>query len=162
EPVPRGVAGELHIGGLGVARGYLRRPELTAQRFVPDPFAGPRARLYRTGDLLRYRDDGSLQFLGRHDFQVKIRRFRLELGESESVLRSQGGAREVVVVAKGAASEPRLVAYAVAGPGVDARGLREAARTRLPDYMVPAQFVLLEALPLTESGKVDRKRLPEP
>jgi non-ribosomal peptide synthetase component F len=97
--VPQGQTGELYIGGLGVARGYLHRPELTRERFVPDTFAG-QGRLYRTGDLVRYRDDGSLEFLGRNDFQVKIRGFRIELGEIESVLRSQGGAREAVVVAK--------------------------------------------------------------
>jgi amino acid adenylation domain-containing protein len=160
-PVPPGVIGELYIGGLGVTRGYLRRPELTAERFVPDRFGAAGGRLYRTGDLVRHRDDGSLEFLGRNDFQVKIRGFRIELGEIESALRSHG-AREAVVVAKGTPSEPRLVAYAVAQPGVDARTLREALRTQLPDYMVPAQFVLLDALPLTASGKVDRKRLPEP
>jgi NAD(P)-dependent dehydrogenase (short-subunit alcohol dehydrogenase family) len=162
-PVPRGVVGELFIGGLGVARGYLNRPELTAARFVADPFAGAGdARMYRTGDLVRYRADGSLEFLGRNDFQVKIRGFRIELGEIESVLRSDGGAREAVVVALQNGAEPRLVAYAVAGPGVDASTLREAARGKLPAHMVPAQFVLLDALPLTESGKVDRKRLPDP
>ncbi|MEP6917618.1 MAG: amino acid adenylation domain-containing protein, partial [Acidobacteriota bacterium] len=166
---PPGVPGELYIGGDGLARGYLRRAELTAERFVPNPFGDPGSRLYRTGDLVRHLDDGRIEFLGRFDDQVKIRGFRIEPGEIESVLHEHGTVREVVVVARASESlGTTLVAYVVpssAGsadvPGPIADGLREFARSRLPEYMIPA-FVLLDALPLTRNGKVDRDRLPAP
>jgi amino acid adenylation domain-containing protein len=160
EPVPIGVAGELHIGGAGVARGYLRRPELTDERFVANPF-GP-GRLYRTGDLVRYRGDGEVEFLGRLDHQVKIRGHRIELGEVEAVLREVSGARDVVVVArKSDVGGDRLVAY-MAGAAPTAADLRRLLRERLPEPMVPSAFVVLERLPLTPNGKIDRKALPAP
>ncbi|HEU0012159.1 MAG TPA: amino acid adenylation domain-containing protein, partial [Longimicrobium sp.] len=159
--VPLGVAGEIHVGGGGVARGYLHRPELTAQRFVPDPFA-PEGRLYRSGDLARRLADGSLEFLGRADDQVKIRGFRIELGEIESVLLEHPSVREAVVLARGAGEERRLVAWVVPAGGVDAAGLRAHLLGRLPEYMVPSAFVPMDALPLTRNGKVDRRALPEP
>ena len=166
EPAPMGVAGELHVGGAGLARGYLGRPELTATRFVSDPFsAEPGARLYRSGDLARRLSDGDIEYLGRIDDQVKIRGFRIELGEIESVLAGHAAVREGVVVVSGKEKgEPRLVAYVVfrAGAAATVGELREHARRALPDYMVPAAFVVLEALPLTGNGKVDRRALPEP
>jgi amino acid adenylation domain-containing protein len=162
--VPVGVAGELHIGGSGVARGYRRRPDLTAERFVPDPFSGePGARLYRTGDLVRSRADGALEFLGRKDHQVKVRGFRVELGEIEAALASHPAVREAVVTAwEAAPGDRRLAAYlaAPAPPSVD--DLREFLGLRLPDYMVPSTFTFVEAFPLTLNGKVDRLRLPPP
>ncbi|HEY2738150.1 MAG TPA: amino acid adenylation domain-containing protein, partial [Thermoanaerobaculia bacterium] len=162
---PIGVAGELLVGGVGVAHGYLRRPDLTAERFVPDPFHGDSGgRLYRTGDLVRWLPDGTLEFLGRLDHQVKVRGFRIELGEIETVLATLPGVREAVVAAReDTPGERRLVAY-VAGEvaEVTADALRQALRERLPDYMVPATFVILPALPLTLSGKVDRRALPAP
>jgi amino acid adenylation domain-containing protein len=166
EPVPVGVAGELYIGGLGVARGYLRRDELTRERFLPDPFAPtPGARMYKTGDLVRLRNDGSLAFLGRNDFQVKIRGFRVELGEIENALRSLAHAKHAVVVAHNdGKGDARLVAYYVPTektPG-DLRSLREALQAELPEYMLPSVAVPLSELPLTGSGKVDRNRLPKP
>ena len=162
ERVPVGVVGELYIGGDGVAEGYLKQPELTAERFVPDPFRADGARLYRTGDLGRWRRDGTLEFLGRSDDQVKIRGFRIEPGEVEAELADHPQVREVVVVARGdGADERRLVAY-VAGDGLDRAELRAYLSARVPAHLVPSAWVVLERLPLTTSGKVDRSALPEP
>ncbi|MFL6202421.1 MAG: amino acid adenylation domain-containing protein, partial [Thermoanaerobaculia bacterium] len=172
-PVPVGVAGELHIGGVQVARGYLRRPDLTAGRFVPDP-EGDGERLYRTGDLARYLShgpggpDGEVEYLGRIDHQVKIRGFRIELGEIEAALARHPAVREAVVLARsqaGNAGDRTLVAYVVASsPDGDdlAAGLRAHLRAGLPDYMVPSFFVFLDAMPVTANGKVDRRALPAP
>lgn len=166
QPVPIGVPGELHLGGVGLARGYLNRPELTAEKFVPNPFAKePGARLYRTGDLARYRSDGNLEYLGRSDFQVKIRGFRIELGEVEANLRQHPSVREAVAIAQEVnTNEQRLVAYVV--PQVDTHllknELRGFLRERLPDYMVPSIFVILESIPLNPNGKVDRRALRVP
>jgi len=175
EPVPIGVLGELFVAGAGIARGYLGRPDLTAERFVPDPFAGPAepgARIYRTGDLVRHLPDGEIDFQGRLDHQVKLRGQRIELGEIEAVLVSLAGVREAAVVVREERSatgpgERRLVAYvAVDVENVETaalcRSFREQLGERLPAYMVPAAFVVLAALPLTPNGKVDRKALPAP
>ncbi len=163
QPVPVGVPGELYIGGTQVGRGYLHRPELTAERFVPDPFStDPAARLYRTGDLARWRPDGNAVYLGRLDYQVKLRGFRIELGEIETALGQQPGVRECVVLAReDRPGERRLAAY-VAGEALDGPALRQALRVSLPEYMVPAAVVVLAALPLTPNGKVDRRALPAP
>ena len=201
-PAPVGVAGELLIGGVALARGYLRRPDLTAERFVPDPFVGlgdarPGDRLYRTGDLVRVAPDGSpdrkapggvdrkapggvdrkapggvdrkapggaIEYLGRLDHQVKVRGFRIELGEIEAALAAHPGIREAVVVARedGLAGDRRLVAYLVAAGRIAPAELRQALAVRLPEFMVPAAFVQLDALPLNPSGKVDRRALPAP
>jgi amino acid adenylation domain-containing protein len=160
EPVPLGVRGELYLGGPGVALGYLNRPELTAERFVPDPFADtPGARLYRTGDLARWRPDGALEYLGRADAQVKIRGVRIEPGEIEHVLLAHPGVREAAVVVRpDERGDPALVAYAVGTAG-DAE-LRGFVRERLPAVMVPSAVVVLDALPLLSSGKLDRRALP--
>ena len=163
EPMPDGVPGELYIGGEGLARGYFGRPDLTAERFVPDRFSGrPGVRLYRTGDLVRRRPrDGALEFLGRADFQVKIRGFRIELGEVETVLSTYPGIRGcVAVVRDDRPGDRRLVAYLVADDAPRPRELRAFLVQRLPEYMVPSDFVALERLPLTPSGKVDRRALP--
>ncbi|MGD2114873.1 MAG: amino acid adenylation domain-containing protein, partial [Acidobacteriota bacterium] len=173
EPVPVGSAGELHLGGAGIARGYLGRPAATAGVFVPDPFAPLRGsgggRLYRTGDLARVRPDGAIEFLGRTDDQVKIRGFRVELGEVESALAAHPDVREVAVLAVEAApGDRRLAAFVVGGeapaptPAPSATSLREWLAERLPAYMVPAAFVALPELPLTPAGKVNRERLPTP
>jgi amino acid adenylation domain-containing protein len=165
-PVPVGAPGELYVGGVRLARGYHDRPGLTAERFLPDPFSGtPGARLYRTGDLARHRAGGTIEFLGRLDHQVKIRGFRIELGEIEATLRRHAEVRTVVVVARQSpAGDKRLVAYVVtrAEAGATVADLRAHVGQSLPEYMVPAHWVLLDALPLTSSKKVDRKALPDP
>jgi hypothetical protein len=167
QPVPVGVPGEIHVGGAGVARGYLGRPDLTAARFVPDAWSGRAGeRLYRAGDLARYRPDGDLEFLGRIDHQVKIRGFRIEPGEIEAALLRHPRVRQAVVLAgKGAVGEGRLVAYVVPRPVEEGTGVLALAPLRsylsswLPDYMLPAALVVLDALPLTANGKVDRRAL---
>jgi amino acid adenylation domain-containing protein len=164
ELVPIGVCGELYVGGAGLARGYVGRRDLTATRFVPSPFE-PGCRLYRTGDLARWRADGELEFLGRVDHQVKIRGYRIEPGEIEAVLRRHDGVKDVAVVTRDETGEKRLVAYVVGRDPArrpDAGTLRAHVRHSLPDYMVPAAFVVLETLPLTPNGKIDRNRLPAP
>jgi amino acid adenylation domain-containing protein/FkbH-like protein len=160
--VPVGVAGELYIGGDGVGRGYWKKPELTAERFLPDPFVSG-ARMYRTGDLAKYLPDGSIQCLGRIDHQVKIRGHRIELGEIETVLSQQDAVRECVVLAReDEAGDKRLVAYVVSEVELDPAVLRTRLREVLPEYMVPTAFVELERMPLSPNGKVDRKSLPAP
>jgi len=163
---PIGAPGELYIGGAGLARGYLNRPELTTEKFVPNPFStDPEARLYRTGDLVRWRADGNLEFLGRLDHQVKLRGFRVELGEIEAALMDNPSIQEcVVIVREDSPGDRRLVAYLVLAPGysMDAQELRTALRRRLPEYMIPWSFVTMDSLPKTTSGKRDRKLLPEP
>ncbi|MCP4656731.1 MAG: AMP-binding protein, partial [bacterium] len=161
------VPGEVCLSGAGMARGYLKRPELTAASFLPDPWSErPGARLYRTGDLARRLADGNLEFMGRIDFQVKIRGYRIELGEIETVLGAHPGVREAVVVVREDApgGNRQLVAYAVpaAGADLDPGEVRSHLAQSLPDYMIPAAVVLLDALPWTPGGKVDRKALPEP
>jgi amino acid adenylation domain-containing protein len=164
EPAPVGVVGEIYVGGVQVSRGYLNRPELTAERFVADAFGGqPGARLYRTGDLGCWRDDGSIEFAGRNDFQVKVRGFRVELGEIEARLREHAAVREAVVVAREERpGDQRLVAYWVGEEEVGAEALRRHVGERLPEYMVPAAYIRMEALPLTPSAKLDRRALPSP
>lgn len=166
QAVPIGVPGELCVGGVGLARGYLRRPALTAEKFIPDPFSGKRgSRLYRTGDLVRYQPDGNLEFLGRIDFQVKLRGFRIELGEIEAVLTSYANVRDAaVIVREDTPGDQRLVAYYVSenGAAISGTDLRRYLKQQLPEYMIPSIFVSLESMPLTPSGKVDRKALPRP
>ncbi|SHH81507.1 non-ribosomal peptide synthetase [Pollutimonas bauzanensis] len=161
---PASVAGELYIGGDGVARGYLNRTALTAQRFVPDPFGEAGRRLYRTGDLMRWRTNGLLEYLGRLDHQVKIRGFRIELGEVETQLQAQGGVREAIVTVHEGPSGKRLVGYVTAAASLelDPQQLRAKLGEVVPEYMVPSAIVVLAALPLTPNGKVDRKSLPAP
>jgi amino acid adenylation domain-containing protein len=164
QPVPIGVPGELHIAGASVGRGYLRRPELTAEKFIPDPFV-PGGRAYKTGDLCRFRADGVIEYLGRNDRQVKVRGFRIELGEIEASLSQHGSVRQAAVIAReDTPGDVRLFAYLVpaAGDNPSDADLRRFLRDRLPDYMVPAAFVVVPSLPLTSSGKLDTKALPVP
>ncbi|HEY2392078.1 MAG TPA: amino acid adenylation domain-containing protein [Candidatus Angelobacter sp.] len=163
---PVGVIGELYLGGAGLARGYLGRPDWTAMNFVPDPFSSESGqRLYRTGDLVRYRADGAVEFVGRRDHQVKLRGFRIELGEIESALRDQPEVKEAIITVHQASDkDQRLIAYVVVdeGRGVTAAELHKQLKQRVPEYMVPSGFVFLDALPLTPNGKIDRAALPEP
>ncbi|WP_435861996.1 AMP-binding enzyme [Streptomyces lincolnensis] len=161
EPVPVGVPGEVFIGGAGVARGYLDRPALTAERFLPDPFGAPGARLYRTGDRARWRADGSLEFLGRVDHQVKIRGYRVELGEIQARLRDHTRVAEAVVIAVGTARSRSLAAYVIPADGQRAEPaeLRDHLAAVLPGYMIPAHFVAIDQVPLTTNGKVDTRAL---
>jgi amino acid adenylation domain-containing protein len=165
-PVPVGTAGELHIGGAGVAQGYLNRPELTAEKFIADPFSSePGARLYKTGDLARYLPSGDIDFIGRTDDQIKIRGFRVELGEIEFALAKHPGIREVAVVAREEVpGEKRLVAYIVTAQAdaASTTELRRHLQRTLPDHMVPSTFVVLSTMPMTSNGKIDRKGLPAP
>jgi amino acid adenylation domain-containing protein len=171
EPVPIGVTGELYVGGAGVARGYLNRPELTAARFLPDPFSfDSGTRMYRTGDLGRWLPDGTIEYLGRNDFQVKIRGFRIELGEIETRLSEFPDVGEAVVIAREETpGDNRLVAYyttpSIAGANqntISAERLRSHLLETLPEYMVPAAYVHMQSLPLNNNGKLDRKALPAP
>ncbi|WP_409488686.1 non-ribosomal peptide synthase/polyketide synthase [Pseudomonas promysalinigenes] len=161
-PLPVGLAGELYIGGEGVARGYQNRPGQSAERFVPDPFGSPGGRLYRTGDLVRLREDGILDYLGRIDQQVKIRGFRIELGEVEAALRREAGVRDALVIARDSASGKQLVGYVVGEHSLSGDSLKMALRATLPDWMVPVQVMVMATFPVTPNGKLDRKALPEP
>ncbi|MBG4661450.1 AMP-binding protein, partial [Pseudomonas aeruginosa] len=166
-PVPRGAVGELYIGRAGLARGYLRRAGLSATRFVPNPFPGGAGeRLYRTGDLARFQADGNIEYIGRIDHQVKVRGFRIELGEIEAALAGLAGVRDAVVLAHDGVGGTQLAGYVVADSAEDAERLRESLREslkrHLPDYMVPAHLMLLERMPLTVNGKLDRQALPQP
>ena len=164
-PVPVGARGEIYIAGDGLARGYLGRPELTAERFIANTYSGqPGSRLYRTGDLGRYRADGQIEYVGRADHQVKIRGYRIEIGEIEAALRENEAVEECVVVVRELEGEKRLVGYFVneRGDEPNVTELRDFLKNRLPEYMIPGAFVMLDALPLTQNGKIDRGRLPEP
>nr|WP_081504208.1 phosphopantetheine-binding protein [Sphingomonas sp. PAMC 26621] len=165
QPVPIGVAGDLYAGGLAIARGYEKRPALTAERFLPDAWSdAPGARLYRTGDRARVRPDGTIEYLGRNDDQIKIRGFRVELGEIEAALSEHPDVAEAVVQPRGSGSELHLVGYVRprAGAAVDTNGLRAFLARNLPGHMIPTQFVCLDTFPLGATGKVDRRRLPDP
>jgi hypothetical protein len=159
QPVPIGISGELYIGGVGLARGYWNRPELTNEKFISNPFEADQ-RLYKTGDLARYRADGTIELLGRIDHQVKLRGFRIELGEIETVIAQHSNVREIVVIA----NENRLIAYVVPNHKAtfSINEVRHFLKEKLPEYMLPSTFVVLEALPLTPNGKVDRRALPAP
>ncbi|MCP4628150.1 MAG: AMP-binding protein, partial [bacterium] len=166
-PVPVGIPGELHIGGAGLARSYLNRPDFTKEKFIENPFSDkPGSRLYKTGDLCRYLPDGNIEFLGRIDHQVKVRGFRIELGEIESVLSRHGQVKEAVVIAReDQPGNKQLAAYLVPkkeDKAPEHSDLREFLKAKLPDYMIPAAYVILESLPLTPNGKIDRKALPSP
>jgi acyl carrier protein len=157
--VPIGVAGELHVGGAAVGQGYLRRPDLTAARFVPDPFPGG-SRLYRTGDRARYRADGAIELIDRMDRQVKIRGHRVEVDEIETLVRQCPGIRDAAIVAREShGGDVRLVAFVAGSDGADASTWRESLRRRVPEHMIPVRFIHLDALPMTPSGKVDRQAL---
>ncbi|MBD2812792.1 non-ribosomal peptide synthetase, partial [Xenorhabdus sp. Vera] len=161
--VPPGAIGELYIGGAGVARGYLNQPELTAERFLPDPFSSvPEARMYKTGDLGRYLPDGNIEYLGRNDFQVKIRGFRIELGEIESALTAHPQVKQAVVIDHEHGGHKILAAYVISEGALSDDMLLAHLSDCLPDYMLPASFTFMEAIPLTLNGKVDRQALPEP
>ncbi|MFD1746887.1 amino acid adenylation domain-containing protein [Rhizobium helianthi] len=165
QPVPVGMPGELYIGGLGVAKGYLHRPDLTAERFLLNPFTQDGSRIYKTGDLVQWRDDGVLEYIGRNDDQVKIRGFRVELREIETVIAGLEGVREVVVVAKPDSSQRmRILAYIVTDdePALTTKAMQHRLADLLPAHMIPSEFVVLDALPLNTNGKIDRKALPEP
>ena len=166
KPLPVGVPGELYIGGIGLSRGYLNRPELTAEKFIPNPFSqNPQDRLYKTGDLARYLPDGNIEFLGRIDHQIKLRGFRIELGEIEALLNKHPDVREAVaLVREDVPGDKRLVAYLVPKRKADIsiNELRDFLKLKLPDYMIPSAFVILDALPLTPNGKVNRRALPSP
>ena len=162
EPCPVGVPGELYIGGEGVARGYMRRPGLTAKHFIPDPYGKPGERLYRSGDVARYRSDGIIEFLGRADSQVKVRGFRVELGEIEEALRSHPAIRDAVVLPWGTSIDRRLAAYIVHdGIAVDKGVVSAYLKSKLPAYMVPVAFVFIDAIPINRNGKIDRTALPD-
>ncbi|PJO38352.1 hypothetical protein CTI10_010835, partial [Delftia acidovorans] len=160
--LPQGVAGELFVAGAGLARGYLNRQGLSAERFIANPFTDDGSRLYRTGDLVRWNAQGELEYLGRADQQVKIRGFRIELGEVQAQLLAQPEVREAVVLASQGPGGARLVAYVSLNEEVEDGLLKDRLGHALPDYMVPSAIVVLDALPLTANGKVDRKALPEP
>jgi amino acid adenylation domain-containing protein len=165
QPVPVGVHGEIHIGGTGVARGYRNRPELLAEKFVPDLFGGEQGgRLYKTGDRARYLSNGKIEFLGRMDYQTKLRGFRIELGEIEAVLARHHTVKQAIVAVKEISGDRRLISYLVARDDQvpNSTALRDFLRTELPEYMVPSSFVFLEKLPRTPNGKVDRMALPAP
>ncbi|WP_353931426.1 non-ribosomal peptide synthase/polyketide synthase [Okeanomitos corallinicola TIOX110] len=163
QPVPVGVAGELHIAGTGLARGYLNRPELTAEKFIPNPFDNGKTKLYKTGDLVRYLTDGNIEYLGRSDNQVKIRGFRIEIGEIETALNQNENVQtSVVVVREDKPGYKKLVAYIVSETKLTTKELRKYLKSKLPEYMIPSNFVYLENLPLTPNGKIDRRALPEP
>jgi amino acid adenylation domain-containing protein len=165
EPVPVGVPGQLFIAGKRLARGYLKRPDLTAERFVPNPFGEPGTQMYASGDLARYRHDGNIEFLGRLDQQVKIRGFRIELGEIESALLNCRGVREAVVIAREDVPGDKILAAYIVSSGadlVDINALRAHLQKNLPEYMLPVAWVFLEQLPLSPSGKIERKALPKP
>jgi acyl-coenzyme A synthetase/AMP-(fatty) acid ligase len=166
QPVPVGLPGEMFLGGDEVARGYLYRPELTAEKFIPDPFSKkPGARMYRTGDLAKFKPDGEVEFIGRIDNQVKIRGFRIELGEIDSVLAKHPSVRELVsVVREDEPGDKRIVSYIVTKDNqpIDISQLRSFLRNDIPEYMVPSYFVFLDSLPMTPNNKIDRKALPAP
>ena len=165
QPVPMGAPGELHIGGVGLARGYWARPDLTAERFIATPFAdAPHDRLYRTGDLARFLPDGNIEYLGRNDFQVKVHGVRIELGEIENAIRGHAGVQDVVVAAEGEGPAKALVGYVQPCGPIPATlpdEITAQIATTLPDYMVPREIRFVSDMPLTVSGKIDRKRLAE-
>jgi aryl carrier-like protein len=165
QSLPVGIPGELHIGGAGLARGYLNRPELTQEKFIPNPFSNyPDSRLYKTGDLARYLPDGNIEYLGRIDNQVKIRGFRIELGEIETVLKQHSQVQSSVIIdQEDTSGNKRLVAYIVPQKETTPtpNELRQFLKEKLPDYMIPSAFVIMESLPLTPNGKIDRRALPE-